>query len=81
MMSTWHAVFEEDPYSRGFIFLQKWGDEGTRELFGTVPSEQVEDPAFERQLDGLMTPAKEEAARRNANDERQAISDGLRLGR
>lgn len=74
MMDTWHAIFDEDAYSRGFIFLQKGNDEANRELFDTIPSEQVEDPSFERQLGQLMVAAKDEAARRNANDERAAIA-------
>jgi hypothetical protein len=54
-------------YSRGFIILQRGDDEGTREVFNTIPSEQVEDPGFERRLGQLMAAAKEEAALRNAN--------------
>lgn len=80
MMGAWHAIFEEDAYSRGFIFLQRGDDECTREVFDTIPSEQVEDPGFERQLGQLMVAAKDEAARRNANDERQAISRELGQG-
>ena len=50
---------------------------GTREVFDTIPSEQVEDPGFERRLSELMAAAKHEAARRNVNDERETISRGL----
>jgi hypothetical protein len=81
MMGVWHAIFEEDAYGRGFIVLQKGDDESTREVFDTIPSEQVEDPAFERQLGLRMVAAKHEAALRNANDESQAISSELRPGR
>jgi hypothetical protein len=76
-MATWHALFEEDAYSRGFIFLQNGDDEGTREVFDTIPSEQVEDPGFERQLGQLMTVAKDEIARRNAYEDRREISAAL----
>lgn len=76
-MGNWHALFEEDAYSRGFIFLQKGEDEGSREMFDTIPSEQVEDAGFERRLSQLMIAAKDEAARRNAYDERAAISRGI----
>ncbi len=72
MMEAWHAIFEEDGYSRGFIVLQKGNDEGIRELFDTVPSEQVEDPGFQRRLDQMMAAAKLEAEQRNADDERAA---------
>lgn len=57
-MVAWHALFEEDSYSRGFIFLKRGDDEGTRELFDTIPREQVEDPSFGKQLGQLMAPAK-----------------------
>lgn len=73
MMGAWHAIFEEDAYSRGFIFLQKGGDEGTREVFDTIPSEQVEDLGFERRLGQLMAEAKDEAARRNSEAERDEL--------
>lgn len=76
-MQAWHAFFDEDAYSRGFIVLQVGEDEGTREVFDTIPSEQVEAPDFERRLGQLMAAAKDEAARRNANAERAAISRGL----
>jgi hypothetical protein len=76
-MSVWHAQFEEDAYSRGFIVLQKGDDMDTREVFDSIPREQVEDPGFERLLGQLMAAAKHEAARRNVNDERAAISLGL----
>ena len=49
-MQAWHAPFEEAACSRDFICLQKGYDEGTREVFDTIPSEQVEDPGFEWQL-------------------------------
>jgi hypothetical protein len=74
MMDAWHALFEEDAYSRGSIYLQKGDDQDSRELFDIIPSEQVEDPSFERHLGQLMVAAKDEAARRSANDERAAIS-------
>lgn len=61
-------------------FCKKGDDEGTRELFDTIPSEKVEAPGFERQLGQRMVEAKDEAARRNANDERQAISRELGQG-
>ena len=80
-MATWHALFEEDADSRGFIFLQNGDDEGTREVFDTIPSEQVEDPGFERQLGQLMAVAKDEVARRNASDEHLAISRNLSQGK
>lgn len=73
-MGRWHVLFEEDAYSRGFIFLQLGAEEGTREVFDTIPSEQVEDPGFERRLGQLMAAAKEEAARRNALAEQAELS-------
>ena len=78
-MPVWHAFFEEDAYSRGFIILQRGDDEVTREVFDTIPSEQVEDPGFEQRLGQQMAAAKDEAAQRNANDERAAIA--LVMGR
>lgn len=72
-MQAWCAVFEEDPYSRGFIYLQRGGDEATRELFDFIPSELIEDTSFQQRLGQLMAVAKDEAAWRNANDERAAI--------
>ena len=53
-MAAWHVLFEEDAYSRGFIFIQFGDDESTREVFDTIPSEQVNDPGFERRLGQLM---------------------------
>lgn len=81
MMDVWHAIFDEDAYSRGFIFLQMGDDEGTREVFNTIPSEQVEAPSFEMRLGQLMAAAKDEAALRNANHERAVISRGVEVNR
>jgi hypothetical protein len=80
MMDTWHAIFDEDTYNRGFIVLQKGDDHDTREVFDTIPSEEVESPGFEQRLSKQMAAAKDEAARRNANDERRAISSELGRG-
>jgi hypothetical protein len=77
MISTWQAVFEEDPYSRGYIYLQRGDDEDTRELFEFLPSELVEAPDLSRLLEEMMAPAREEAARRNVNDERETISRSI----
>lgn len=79
-MGEWQVFFEEDAYSRGFISLQRGNDEGTREVFDTIPSEQVNDLGFERRLGQLMVVAKDEVARRNANDEHLAISRNLSQG-
>ena len=70
----WHAVFEEDFASRGYIFLQKGQDESSRELFDTLAAELVEAPGFERRLTEQLAAAKDEAARRNAEDEQAAIA-------
>jgi hypothetical protein len=80
MMDAWHAIFDEDAHSRGFICLQRGDDGGTREVFDTIPSDQVEAAGFDRRLGQLMAAAKDEAARRNANDERAALSRSLDAG-
>ena len=76
-MTSWHAFFDEDAYSRGFIFLQKGDDESTAELFDTVSSEQVEASGFDAQLVRMMSVANNEAARRNAYEDRREISAAL----
>jgi hypothetical protein len=80
-MEEWHAFFDEDAFSRGFIVLQKGEDEGTREVFDTLPSDQVEESGFERRLSQLLAVAKDEAARRSANETRRAISLDLDAGK